>query len=63
MELIIVLFIILLILYWCNKQLKKEMYSNPVVLGLKYPKIPNSVDFTWEPYSGYNYDIALKYFY
>lgn len=68
MEVTIIILIILLIYFFiscrCMKKIQtKEGYDNPVVLGLKYPKVPSYADFTWAPYSGYNYDVHLKYFY
>lgn len=60
---IIIILILLLLWCWSSKEPKKEQYRNPVVLGLKYPTVPNYANYTQAPYSGYNYDVNLKYFY
>lgn len=63
MKVVIVILVLLLLWYLLSQQSKKEQYRNPIVLGLKYPKMPNYANYTWSPYSGYNYDVNLKYFY
>lgn len=49
----------------CNSKKKIEKYTNnePSYLLWKYPQMPKYTNLAVMPYSGFDYDVNLKYYY